>query len=104
MCCAGQATLLRMSDSLVEFSKDERAAVSSLFDRETRRERILAAAAREAEVTPVPAPRGEAAEAGLPVEERIREAEAHYFETIKSERDLRVAQLQRMAQTEERDI
>ena len=94
-----------MSDSLVEFSKDERAAVSSLFDRETRRERILAAAAREAEVTPVPAPRGEVTpEAGLPVEERIREAEAHYFETIKSERDLRVAQLQRMAQTEERDI
>ena len=37
-------------------------------------------------------------------ENRIKMAEEHYYDTIKNERDLRVAQMQKMIEREEKDI
>ena len=101
--CIGNATLLKLSENLVEFSKDERSTLSNLFERETRRERILSTILKEEgcvqkNTQTVDNEKDDA------YENRINMAEEHYFETIKNERDLRVAQMQKMIETEEKDI
>jgi len=44
---AGAITLLSLSDALVDLQKDEKATCNALFERETRREKILESKARE---------------------------------------------------------
>merc|ERR1712098_388911 len=43
----GAITLLSLSDALVDLQKDEKATCNALFERETRREKILESKARE---------------------------------------------------------
>ena len=99
----GNATLLKLSENLVEFSKDERSTISNLFERETRRERILSTIMKEEECVQKNVQIIENEKDDV-FENRIRMAEEHYYETIKNERDLRVAQMQKMIEREEKDI
>mgnify|MGYP001400029632 CR=1 FL=1 len=43
----GSATLLKLSETLAEFSREEKSIINNLFERETRRERILGTIQKE---------------------------------------------------------
>ena len=94
---------MKLSENLVEFSKDERSTISNLFERETRRERILNTIMKEEECVQKNTQTIEN-ENDDAYENRIKMAEEHYYDTIKNERDLRVAQMQKMIEREEKDI
>ena len=94
---------MKLSENLVEFSKDERSTISNLFERETRRERILSTIMKEEGCVQKNLQTIENEKDDV-FENRIRMAEEHYYETIKNERDLRVAQMQKMIEREEKDI
>ena len=94
---------MKLSENLVEFSKDERSTISNRFERETRRERILNTIMKEEECVQKNA-RTIENENDDAYENRIKMAEEHYYDTIKNERDLRVAQMQKMIEREEKDI
>ena len=94
---------MKLSENLVEFSKDERSTISNLFEQETRRERILNTIMKEEECVQKNAQTIEN-ENDDAYENRIKMAEEHYYDTIKNERDLRVAQMQKMIEREEKDI
>ena len=104
--CLGSATLLQYSDSLLEFSKDEKLVINNLFDRETRRERILCTIEKEEYFSSKTTLQGQQNndDSADTMKKSLLEAEEHYFETIKNERDHRVAQIQQMFETEEKDI
>ena len=104
--CLGSATLLQYSDSLLEFSKDEKLVINNLFDRETRRERILCTLEKEEYFSSKTTFQGQQNndDSADTMRRSLLEAEEHYFETIKNERDHRVAQIQQMFETEEKDI
>ena len=104
--CLGSATLLQYSDSLLEFSKDEKLVINNLFDRETRRERILCTLEKEEYFSSKTTLQGQQNndDSADTMKRSLLEAEEHYFETIKNERDHRVAQIQQMFETEEKDI
>lgn len=95
--------MLQFSDSLTEFSKEERTSVNNLFERETRRERILSTIEKEECFNSKNALKIHF-EPEDNMEEKLKKAEEHYYETIKNERDQRVASIQKMFDSEERDI
>ena len=98
---------MKFSESLTEFSKDEKSFVNNLFDRETRRERILNTIEKEESFANKMGGDnvGVVVERQDSIEDRIKQAEDHYYDTIKKERDLRVTQLQKMMMIkDEKDI
>ena len=98
----GSATLLKLSETLAEFSREEKSIINNLFERETRRERILGTIQKE-EILANKNGQVNFAVQELTMEERIQSAEEHYFEVIKIERERRVTQLEKI-QCDERDI
>ena len=98
----GTATLLRVSETLNEFSREEKSIINNLFERETRRERILGTIQKEESVVNKGGQMHHA-EDEISLEERIQRAEQHYFEVIKTERERRVTQLEKI-HCDERDI
>ena len=81
--------------------------VNNLFDRETRRERILNTIEKEESFANKISNdnSGVVFERQDSIEDKIKQAEEHYYDTIKKERDLRVSQLQKMMLIkEEKDI
>ena len=98
----GSATLLKLSETLAEFSREEKSIINNLFERETRRERILGAIQKEESLANKNGQVNFAVQE-LTMEERIQSAEEHYFEVIKIERERRVTQLEKI-QCDERDI
>ena len=98
----GTATLLKLSETLNEFSREEKSIINNLFERETRRERILGTIQKE-ESLANRSGQMHHAEAEITLEERIQRAEQHYFEVIKTERERRVTQLEKI-HCDERDI
>ena len=97
------ATIIQVSDSLTQFSKAERSSVNNLFDRETRREKILSTIEREEGFNSRNIVKVHV-ESEDNTEENLRKAEEHYYETIKNERDQRVASIQKMFDSDEKDI
>ena len=92
---------MELSDNLIEFSKEEKSFVNNLFEREARRERIIATNKKEKQQTcspPAPVMRAE------PDEDIIQLASEHYFKTIKDERDSRALKMQKMLETSEKFI
>ena len=98
----GSATLLKLSETLAEFSREEKSIINNLFERETRRERILGTIQKE-EILANKNGQVNFAVQEITMEERIQRAEEHYFEVIKIERERRVTQLEKI-QCDERDI
>ena len=106
--CSGTATLLEMSSNMVTCSKEERQVISCLFERETRRERVLGTIEKEEKM------RKKTIEIMHPqqvivatvetgVAEKIKLAEEDFFESIRKEREARVAHMGKLF-AEERDI
>ena len=95
---------MELSDNLREFSKEEKSSINSLFERESRRERILSTIQKEEQMlacNPPPPPIMRKAE---PREDQIKLAEEHYYKTIKEERDSRALKMQKMLETSEKYI
>ena len=106
--CSGVATLLEMSSNLVLCSKEERQVISCLFDRETRRERVLGTIEKEERMrkktSEIIQPKEDIVSAiETDVAEKIKLAEEDFFETIRKERETRVAHMGKLF-AEERDI
>ena len=95
--------MLKFSDSLTVFSKEERSSVNNLFDRETRRERILSTIEKEESFNNKNVVKIHV-DTEDNMEEKLKKAEEHYYETIRNERDQRVASIQKLFDSEEKDI
>lgn len=94
---------MELSDNLREFSKEEKSSINNLFERESRRERILSTIQKEEQMlacNPPPPPTRKAE----PEEDQIKLAEEHYYKTIKQERDSRALKMQKMLETSEKYI
>ena len=95
--------MLKFSDSLTVFSKEERSSVNNLFDRETRRERILSTIEKEESFNNKNVVKIHV-DTEDNMEKKLKKAEEHYYETIRNERDQRVASIQKLFDSEEKDI
>ena len=102
--CSGNATLLELSDNLIEFSKEEKCSINSLFERESRRERIISTNLKEMQTCNPPPPPLPIMKAEPDYEDKIELASEHYFRTIKEERDLRALKMKKIMETQEKYI
>ena len=94
---------MELSDNLREFSKEEKSSINNLFERESRRERILSTIQKEEQMLacqPPPIPMRKAE----PEEDQIKLAEENYYKTIREERDSRSLKMQKMLETSEKYI
>ena len=93
---------MELSDNLIEFSKEEKSLINNLFEREAKRERIIATNQKEMQTcnsSPV-----KTIVKTEPSEDIIQLASDHYFNTIKNERDSRALKMQKMLETQEKYI
>ena len=95
--CSGTATLLELSPNLVTCAKEERQVISCLFERETRRERVLGTIEKEEQMrkktSEMMQPQRDIHAIETCVAEKIKMAEENFFEAIKKEREIRVAHM-----------
>ena len=94
---------MELSDNLIEFSKEEKCSINNLFERETRRERIISTNQKEMQTCSNPPPVLPTKKA-QPTEDKIELASEHYYRTIKDERDSRALKMQKMLETQEKYI
>ena len=107
--CSGTATLLEMSPNLVSCSKEERLVINCLFERETRRERVLGTLQREEKMRKktsemIQPKKNTVTTIDTTVADRIKLAEDDFYETIRKERESSVAHMSSLFTTEEKDI
>ena len=106
--CSGTATLLEMSPNLVSCSKEERPLINSLFERETRRERVLGTIQKEEKMrkktSEIIQPKKDTVDTiDTDVADKIKLAEDNFYETIRKERETRVAHMGKLF-ADEKDI
>merc|ERR1711915_687754 len=87
---SGAITLLSLSDALVDLQKDEKSTCNALFERETRREKILESKARELKLKERERnrPKAQEEEAANEELERILEVEQNRFAKLESKFNL----------------
>ena len=108
---SGTSSLLRLSEGLVECSREERQAMAAMYERETRREKVLGSKEKEgrARKMEVVQQAEEAAQRKRLVEleereEGMKRAERKFFDMIKQERESRVAELNSLLSVTEKEL
>ena len=103
----GVASLLQLSEGLVACSREERVAIAAMYERETRRERVLGGMEKEGRTRQVQVGHKKQEQERVETEEReegMKRAERKFFDIIKKERETRVAELSNLLSTSEKDL